>query len=370
MFIGAILGARLAPSAQWATAPIAAMVVGTAIAAYPLVTLMHRIGRKPVFIGSLLLVSAACLLIAFALYWQSFFLFCTAILLIGMCMAAIQQFRFAAMESVAKEQMATAASAVMLAGVAAAFVGPELVFLGQHWFDTEFAGSFLVLATAYVACCLLIGLYQQPRELAIPVVDEAPSPRALFARPLFRVAVFGGAIGFAVMTFVMTATPISMHDHNGHSLADTKWVIQSHVSAMFLPSLLLPYLVRRVGAQAVMGLGAMCYCVAIAIGLLRPDLWNFWFALVFLGVGWNFLFLGATTLLPSTHPPQQHLQAQAVNDTVVFGLQAVAALSSGLVLNLWGWHTVLVTCLPLILALFVLQVTGSRKHRLQSSTVA
>lgn len=363
MFIGTIIGQQLAPSPAWATLPIAFMVIGTALGAYPLVILMQRQGRKPVFIGAVLAVALACLLMAWAMHLRSFSLFCVAVSITGACLAAIQQFRFAAMESVGTDKAAMAASSVMLAGVAAAIVGPELALRGEHWFAAGFSGSFVLLAGAYLLAALVLCFYRQPAEVHSHGDARQGSARQLFAEPLFWVAVLGGAGGFAIMTFVMTATPISMHDHSDHSLVDTKWVIQSHVIAMFLPSLVLPLLTRRFGIQPVMVAGFFCYLVTIVIGLSDPGLWYFWFALIFLGIGWNFLFLGATTLLPSTHKPEYHLKAQAVNDTVVFSMQAIAALCSGVILNLWGWHSVLLGCLPIILALLCVQLVCNRKHR-------
>lgn len=362
MFIGTIIGQDLAPRPEWATLPIAALVVGTALGAYPLVTTMQKKGRRPVFLGCIVVASLACALISLSLQLQSFALYCFAIGVIGVCLSGVQQFRFAAMESVEPGKMPRAASTVMLAGVAAAFIGPELALVGRNLFTVEFTGSFLLLALCYVACFAVMWVYEQPQELRQTHRRDGGSAKELFGVPLFWVAVFGGTIGFVIMTFVMTATPISMHDHHGHSLVDTKWVIQSHVTAMFLPSLILPWLVARLGAQSVIVLGLICYGVTIAIGITGPGIWYFWFSLVFLGIGWNFMFLGATTLLPQTHRPEHHFKAQAVNDSVVFSLQAVAALGSGAVLNLWGWHSVLLACLPLMAVQLVLQFFCNRKH--------
>lgn len=363
MFIGTIIGQGLAPKSEWATLPIAALVVGTALGAYPLVTLMQQKGRKPVFFACIVVAGLACILVALSLQIQHFGLYCFAIGLIGCCLAGVQQFRFAAMESVESSKMPTAASIVMLAGVAAAFIGPELALAGKNLFALEFTGSFLLLALCYLLCAAVMFFYQQPVEIKAGNHGSGGSARELFEEPLFWVAVFGGTIGFVIMTFVMTATPISMHDHHGHSLVDTKWVIQSHVSAMFLPSLILPWLVARIGVQSVMVLGLACYGITIAVGISDPGIWYFWFALVFLGVGWNFMFLGATAMLPQTHKPEYHFKAQAVNDSVVFSLQAIGALCSGLVLNLWGWRSVLIVCLPLIAMQLVLQLVCNRRHR-------
>ena len=368
VFIGAIIGGQLAPQREWATLPIALMVVGTALAVYPVVTLMGRFGRRPVFMVSLLTIMLACWLIVCALHWHSFALLCVAVMLVGGSLAAIQQFRFAAMESVAMAQKPTAASAIMLAGVVAAFIGPELVLVGQSLVAVEFAGSFALLSLCYVAAASLMLFYRQPSAGEINSQKTvAVSVWALFKNPLFIVAVSCAGVGFLLMSFVMTATPISMHDHNGHSLVDTKWVIQSHVSAMFLPSLLLPFLIASIGIARVMVLGLLCYAVMVCIGLSGVALWNYWSALVFLGVGWNFLFVGATSLLPATYPVAHQYKAQAVNDSVVFSLQAIAALSSGVVLNMWGWELVLWACVPVILGQLLLMAVCYRRTKIHTA---
>ncbi|NRB41205.1 MAG: MFS transporter [Pseudomonadales bacterium] len=228
MFIGSFIGAKLAPDAQYATLPLAVMVVGSALGTVPAALLMQRFGRKVIFILANIFAASACLGVSYSLSENSFFLFCFFIFLIGMAMAAMQQFRFAAMESVEAKKMPTAASSILLGGVVAAFVGPELALLGQHFTDVEYQGSFYLAMLAYLLCavCLLFFKAAVP-----PEHDEksaAPRPlRIILNSRLLWLAIGSAGIGYALMSFIMTATPISMHHLHGHSLSDTKWVIQS-----------------------------------------------------------------------------------------------------------------------------------------------
>jgi len=147
-----------------------------------------------------------------------------------------------------------------------------------------------------------------------------------------------------VMSFIMTATPISMHLHMGHSLEDTKWVIQSHIAAMFLPSLLTVWLFKALSIRGLMIAGLGCFSVTIAIGLVDASVMGYWGQLVMLGIGWNFLFISGTSLLPTTYRPGEQYRAQALNDSVVFSTQAVAALSAGWAITAISWHSLLLLC--------------------------
>ena len=157
-------------------------------------------------------------------------------------------------------------------------------------------------------------------------------------------AILGGACGFVVMSFVMTATPLSMHLHHGHSLEDTKWVIQSHIAAMFLPSLATPWLFRLLGIRGLMAAGLACYAATIAIGLYDVSVLGFWGQLVMLGIGWNFLFVSSTALLPTAYRKGEALRTQALNDSLLFGSQAIASLSAGWAMSLISWQTMLLLC--------------------------
>ncbi|QFU75210.1 MFS transporter [Halioglobus maricola] len=345
MLIGAIIGTELAPSARWATLPIALMVIGTALGVIPAARGMARLGRKWTFLIFLLIGIGACAVASTALYQQSFSLFCLGALILGVTNAALQQARFAAMECVPLEKGPTAASIIMCAGIVAAFLGPELALLGQNLTSVPYAGSFMLAIGCFVCAGLLLSFYRPPRQFAHQHQGEARPWTAMLANPALILAVASGAIAYVVMSFIMTATPISMHVHHGHSLEDTKWVIQSHIAAMFLPSLLTAWLFKALSIRGLMAMGLVCYGAMIVIGLFDVSVLGFWGQLVLLGVGWNFLFVAGTALLPTTYREGEQYRAQALNDSVVFSIQAAASLSAGLAITLLSWQSLLLLCL-------------------------
>ncbi len=361
MLLGSLIGVQLAPSAEWATLPIAVMVIGAAIGILPATQAMQRFGRKPVFLVYIVVGVASCLLAYVALSISSFTLFCLSTMLLGFTNSAIQQLRFAAMESVAPEQGPTAASMVMCGGIIAAFLGPELALQGRHWFTIEYQGSFVAAAGCFVLAGALLGLFRDTKPSGATVERAARPLWALFQNPAFCLALASGAIGFVVMTFVMTGTPISMHHHHGHSLADTKWVIQSHIAAMFLPSLITPWLFRRFSLKLMMLIGLGCYTAMIVAGLFDTSVMGFWTQLVLLGVGWNFLFVSGTALLPSTYLEGEQFRAQGINDVSVFSFQAIASLSAGWAINVSSWETLLLVCLVPMAVLVVALVAAWRR---------
>lgn len=349
VFTGGFIGAALAPSSSLATLPVAIMVVGTAVAVIPVTFLMQIVGRKRAFLVGSCISASGALLSALSIAEQSFWFFCSGIFLLGAGLAFVQQYRFAAMESVDSDKMASAAARVLLGGLIAAYVGPEISLGSKDLFTTSYVGGFIILAGLYVVCSLLILLYK-PKPMVVSEHQEAG--RDLFAiakQPIFLAAIVAAAVGYAVMSFVMTATPMSMHIDMGHSLEDTKWVIQSHIMAMFIPSFFSGWLIGRFGTSNVMLAGVLAFVLCIAIAFVDQALMNYWLALILLGVGWNFLFVGGTSLLPQSYREGEQFKAQAFNEFCVFGFQAVASLSSGWVLYTFGWHALLLICVPLLL---------------------
>jgi MFS family permease len=349
VFIGGIVGASLAPEAELSTLPVALLVVGTALAVIPVSRCMQAFGRKKVFVAASLFSALSAVLAAYAILKSSFWGFNLACVLLGGGLAVIQQYRFAAMESVETSKAAQAASFVLLGGLIAALLGPELAYFGRDLLGTAFAGSFLLLSLVCLLGGGVLGLYQ-PVKVCINV-DEGDG-RHLFkimAHSIFWVAVLSVTIGNAVMSYIMTATPVSMHMMEGHSLSDTKWVIQSHIVSMFLPSLFSGALVARFGAEKLMLTGIFLYFICIVIALSGSDVLNYWVGLILLGLGWNFLFISGTVLLPQSHRAQERFKVQGFNDFFVFALQAFASISSGVVVYRFGWHILLVLAIPLLL---------------------
>ncbi len=355
VLIGGIIGSSLAPTAALATLPVALMVVGTALSTVLVTIASARWGRKHVFYGGMLVSAIGALLCAFSLSQTLFVGFSLGTLLLGASLAVVQQYRFAAMESVDVEMVPRAASRILLAGLVSAFVGPELAVRGRDLLDAPYAAAFLGLIGLNSMAALVMAAYQ-PATTAQH--QQGAKPQAwdiLLRRPVLWVAILGATVGYTVMSFVMTATPLSMHAHAGHDLVETKQVIQSHIVAMYLPSLFSGWLISQFGIGRMMFVGCLLLLGAVAVALAGIDLGHYWVSLVLLGVGWNFLFVGGTALLPQAYEGEEPFRAQAVNEFMVFGCQAVAALSAGWVLSLLGWTTLLYWCIPLIgLQLFML----------------
>jgi fucose permease len=265
------------------------------------------------------------------------------------------QFRFAAMESVTEDLIPKAASMVLVGGIAAAFLGPEIAMLGKDLHEVEFAGSFILLAGLFaIALVFLIGFKNPVIQEQKTDLQERPL-KIILKQRIFWVAMLSATIGYAVMSFIMTATPVSMHVMDGHSLGHTKWVIQSHIVAMFLPSLVTAWIIRKLGVSKMMISGLFAYILCIIIAFVGKDVGNYWVSLVLLGIGWNFLFIGATTLLPQSYRPSERFKVQALNDFVIFGIQAIASLSAGWFIFAVGWKMLLLLNLPFIaFQLFIL----------------
>lgn len=354
VFVGGFVGIKIAPDPKLATLPIAFMVVGTALFMLPVVRILAKIGRKRGFQFAILWGIANCFFSAYAIFEQNFWLFCLSVLFYGGLIAAAQQFRFAAMESVAPQYGSLAVSALLIAGLIAAFLGPEMAFVGKDWFQTEYIGSFIGVSVLFALSLLFIQFFEAP-----PVVqqDTNTSGRALseiIKQPVFIVAILSGTVGFSVMSFIMTATPISMHVHHSFDLADTKWVIQSHIIAMYLPSFFTGLLIQKFGHRTILLFGLAAFSVCLVIGFIGQAYLHYWLALVLLGIGWNFLFVTATALLPLSYQGQEKFKVQGFNDMVMFSCQALASLSAGWIITQFGWTTMLTFCVPLIiLTLFV-----------------
>jgi len=366
ILVGSLVGAELAPAAEWATLPIALTVIGTAASILPATGCMQLLGRKYAFLAFMALGIFACWLASAALEQQSFTLFCIAAVLLGSTNAALQQTRFAAMESVAPEHGPTAASLMMCGGILAAIIGPELAVAGAHLTSVDYQGSYWLAAATVILAAGVLTFYKPTATVAKQQATTARSSLEIIRNPTFILALSSGAIAFVVMSFVMTGTPISMHHVYGHSLIDTKWVIQSHIAAMFLPSLIAPLLFKKLGIRGMMVAGLACYCATIAIGYFDVSVKGFWMQLVLLGIGWNFLFVSGTALLPRTYEDRDKFKGQAINDLTVFTFQALASVSAGWALGLINWQQMLLICLLPIAMMFVLLLIEARVSRNQS----
>lgn len=367
IFVGSIIGKTLAPDPGLATMPVAAFILGSALATLPVILSMRRFKRKRVFLFCAAIAGVGCLLAMYALQQQSFTSYLLAVVVLGIGLAAGQQYRFAAMESVATVDAPKAASRVLIGGIGAAFLGPELAVRGELLTTTSYQGSFGLLMMVTIAAFLALFFFVEPESDEQKNNTKGRPLREILAQPVILVAVISGCAGFAIMSLVMTSTPLHMHFENGYSLVDTKWVIQSHIVAMFLPSFFVPWIIRRIGVQGLLSMGIAALLMMIVVVFSAYAFVNYWVSLVLLGIGWNFLFVGGTTLLPEGYRESERFKVQALNDFTIFGIQAVGALLAGWILSTLGWQILLLISLP-ILALLVAALIYWRKSKQQLAT--
>ena len=355
LFVAGIIGSVLAPLKSLSTLPVATIVVGTAVSIIPAIRLLSIFGRKKVFLSSCIYTIFLIGLCIVSIINKSFYLVCFASFCLGGTVAVMQQFRFAAIESVEPEQRPKATAVVLLGGLISAFLGTEIATLGKNYFDTDFVGSFAILSLLFIVAFILMCFFKPAEKFKQQIDNSKRSLLKIIKQGSFIVAVCAATTGYVVMSFVMTATPVSMHIMDGYSLHHTKSVLQAHVIAMFLPSLFTAYIVKYLGLTRMMLLGVIFFFASVFIAYSSHALSSYWWSLVFLGLGWNFLFIGGTNLLPRSYSENEKFKVQSINDFLVFGLQAFAALSAGWFVFNFSWEVVLLSVIPLLFfQLFIL----------------
>ena len=359
---GAIVGSELAPSPALATLPIALAVAGMALFAIPAALLMGRIGRKYGFFIAAIVAAVAALGAAFAILVQSFFLFCTMMLFIGGNTAFIQQYRFAASESVERAYVGRAVSFVLVGGIIAGFLGPEIGRVTKDWLGYgAYSGSFVILAIFSVVSAILLLFIKDVTAKEDNDTRPKRSLRAIVAQRTYLVAAFSVTVAFGVMAFIMSATSLSMHVIDRLSLNDTARVIQGHVIAMYLPSLFTGFLVERFGIKVMQVIGIIVMVAAVIIAVSGHNFLNYLTALIFIGLGWNFLFVAGTVMLTRSYYPRERFKAQGINDFIVSTFQALAVLSAGAVITTANWELLNLLCLPFLFIILIL-VFSTRSH--------
>jgi MFS family permease len=367
--LGGIIGARLSGNPAWSTLPISMMVIAVAATTIPATVLMRRIGRSRGFAIASLSSVIAVLVAAYALSESSFALFIVAAGMFGINLAFTQQYRYAAVESVPARYTARAISFVLVGSIGGALLGPELVTRGQNWVnDVPYAGTMLVLAALYLAQAVLL-LRLKSADESIHEDDSVPirDLPQIVRQPVYLVAVLGGTVGYGLMTLVMTATPLSMHINDGYSIEQTASVIRAHVLGMYVPSLVSGFLIERLGVTRMMFIGALGLLVTSVVALQGQSVLYYWWALILLGVGWNFLYVGGTTMLTYSYSMSERFRAQAVNEFLVFGTSAAASLLAGTVMHYFGWFKLMFIPIPILLIICTALLLVRRDPLLQRS---
>lgn len=351
-----------------ATLPVSGMAFGLAAGALPASLLMQRFGRRNGLMSGAAFAIAGGLVAAGALWAGSFALFAFALILIGFASAFVQQYRFAAAESVALELRGLAISRVMIGGIITALVAPQVILYTRNLFDPlPFAGTFVALSVIVLIGMAVLSRLRFPPHRAVAADPAALPPRPLLeiaAQPRFMVALLCATAAYALMSFVMTAAPLAMVGHH-HTEAEAVLGIQWHVIAMFAPSLVTGRLIGWFGKETIAGTGLGLLILSALVGIAGIELLHFWGMLILLGVGWNFAFVGATAMVTDTYRPSERGRVEGLNDLVVFGTVAVASFFSGRVLNASGWNTINLIVLPVVafvLAVLLLLVLRARRH--------
>jgi len=365
--LGGIIGSSLTDNQSIATLPVSLMVVVTALSAIPATMLMKRIGRK--FGSSIASLSAASavLIAAYALHSQSFSLFVLAAAMFGINVAFSQQYRYAAAESVKQKFVSRAISMILLGAIGGAILGPELVTRGQNWVEgVPYAGSLISLSVLFGAQSILLLLLSPFRSAGDKDTGDTGRPLSvIMGQRVFIMAMLGGTVAYGSMTFIMTATPLSMHIIDGYSIETTANVIRSHVLAMYIPSLISGFLIERFGLTKIMMLGVFGLLFACFAGLTGQSIFSYWTALVMLGIGWNFLYVGSTTMLTYTYRVSERFKAQGINEFCVFGMSALGSLLAGTIMYHYGWYTLVLIPLPFLLMIAVgLRMTNNETKAL------
>lgn len=362
MTVGGLAGLIVAADKSLATLPIAATMVGTMVGTVPASLLMGRIGRRAGFILGTLIGALGGGVGALGIIQGSLLLLCAGTFLVGIYQAFAQYYRFAAAEAASASFKSQAISLVLAGGVVAAIAGPQIGVLAKDLAGAEFAGSFLAIVVLSLMASVLLAFIRMP-PAAVTGIDSDARPLTTIARqPKFLLALGGAAVGFGVMILAMTATPLAMVAHD-HAASDAAFVIQWHVLGMFVPSFFTGFLIARFGVLTMMLAGALALIGHVVISLSGLALLHFISALILLGLGWNFLYVGGTTLLTETYRPAEKAKVQALNDFAIFGIVVIASVASGWLMHGIGWIGVNLTALPflaataVVIGLFILRRT-------------
>ena len=362
--LGGLVGQQLSSNPAASTLPVSIYQLGLALSTLPAAWIMNRMGRRAAYVLGAVLGVISGVVAAQGIAHSDFVTFCIGTALAGFYAACVQSYRFAATDMVSEPaQQAKAISRVMIGGLIAAIIGPQVVIWTRDALPaTPFAGSFYSQAVlALLALPLLMGLRLPPPQSKQAVAGDARPLGEIARTPQFVVACAAGVVSYGLMAFLMTAAPMAMVGC-GHSVGEAAMGIQWHVLAMFVPSFFTGKLIARYGKRPVTALGLLMIGAAGVLALMGLDIFHFWGSLILLGVGWNFGFIGATALLTECYRPSERAKVQALNDFLVFGTVAVASFGSGQLLHSAGWNGINIGMLPLVAVVLVLLGLHSQRR--------
>ena len=353
--VGGLAGQSLASNICFATLPISLIVLGSMLSATPVSALMQRFGRKAGFFMGTAGGSLGAAIGAYGLLTSSFPIFLIGSLFTGIYMSAQGFYRFAAVDTASDEFRPKAISYVMAGGLVSAVIGPQLVKLTADAMVVTFLGTYLAVIAINVIGSLLFLFLDIPKPP--PPRPDSPKARSrleLLRTPRIAVAIICAMVSYALMNLVMTSTPLAVVGC-GFDKAGAADVVTAHVLAMFAPSFFTGHLINRFGVEKILATGLVILAAAGVVGLAGVNLGNFFVALMLLGIGWNFGFIGATTMLAGAHQPEERGRVQGMNDMIVFGCVTIASLASGGLMNcsggtaVEGWTAVNMAMVPFLM---------------------
>ena len=364
--INGLVGLSLAPVGWMATLPVMGYVVGGAFSTSIVAKSQNHFGRKISFQLGLLVAMLSALLCAYAAVSRNFWLLVAGTFIAGYYSANGQLFRFAAAELTEVSQRDKAVSWVLAGGILGAVIGPNLASWTRDLFDTAFLGAYLTLSIAALIGILVMQCIHFPEEYKTKhsLADGRPL-KVILEQPVFMVAIIGAALGYGVMNLLMAATPLAMQIC-GLPFSDTALVLEWHVIGMFAPGFFTGSLIQRFGTLKIMGVGVLLNLICIVIALTGTDLHQFLIALFLLGVGWNFLFTGSTSLAMTAYKPNERDKAQASINFFVFGTMAFTSFGSGALITSQGWNILNIgSLIPVIVTALALIWLASQNKKLR-----
>ena len=366
-----LVGYSLTDQKALATLGVTTYVLGSAASTLPFSLWMAKVGRRTGFMTGAMINIVGCIIGASALSLHSFALYCLATAIIGIYNAVGLQYRFAAAEVAAPTDKAKAISLVLAGGIVGGVIGPESTRLSRDWFATPFLGSFALLAIYALVALAVQARVRVPKPVQEHHAEEGRSLSAIMRQPVFVVAALSGGLGYGLMNLLMTATPIAMQICS-HPFAATAFVIEWHVVGMFAPGFVTGSLIRRFGVLNVILAGLVLMAAAALIALAGISVMHFVVALVLVGVGWNFMYTGGTTLLTEAYRPAEKARTQGINDFIVFATMAISSVASGALVSTSGWEAMNAAVLPLlaVIASAVLWLAHLRRRRAARAAVA
>ncbi len=350
--VNGLAGARLAPTPALATLTVTGYVIGTALTALPASAFMKRYGRRAGFLLGAVLGILGGITCATAVILGNFWLLCFGTLCAGTYNAFGQQYRFAAADMAPADWKPKAISLTLAGGIVGGFIGPWAGKITRDLWAVEFAATYATLSLFAVIAMLIASRLHVPAMAGGPQAGEGRPLHAIARQPTFVVAVLAAALGYGTMNLLMAATPLAM-DICGLPFSDAAFVLQWHVLGMYAPSFFTGGLIKRFGVLSILMAGVALLVACVAMALSGITLMHFWWALFLLGVGWNFLYIGGTTLLTETYRPEERAKVQGSNDFIVFGVQAVSSVAAGALVLGGGWYTLNLYAIPAIAVIAV-----------------